>query len=202
LQTTDNIGRREDLLNSLGVPEHSKLVISVGSVRRAKNYVGAIAGVAAARAILADGPPVHYLVCGEQSHDMPAATKAVRQLQAADWVHFLGTRQDITAILAHSDCFLNSSYHESFGLAVLEALCAGLPCVLSNIPANLKFAANMPGCYIADANDASLFGAAIAQCLRMPLRKDHLQRDREPRLAAYSIDACARHYLDYYEQLV
>lgn len=202
LQTTDDVGRREDLLDSLGVPQQSKLVVSVGSVRRAKNYVGAIAGVAAARALLADGPPVHYLICGEQSNDMPAASQAVRQFQATDWIHFLGTRQDITAILAHSDCFLNSSYHESFGLAVLEALCAGLPCVLSNIPANLKFAANMPGCYIADANDASLLGAALAKCLGTPLGKDSLQRDRQPHLAAYSIDACARHYLEYYQQLV
>ena len=48
-------------------------------------------------------------------------------------VQFLGARDDIPAILAASDLLLHPSYSESAGMAILEALVAGLPVITSGV---------------------------------------------------------------------
>jgi glycosyltransferase involved in cell wall biosynthesis len=47
----------------------------------------------------------------------------------------LGPRRDVPAILAAADVFVLSSKRETFGLAPLEAMAAGVPVVASDLPA-------------------------------------------------------------------
>jgi glycosyltransferase involved in cell wall biosynthesis len=42
-------------------------------------------------------------------------------------VTFLGTRKDVPNILASLDCFIYSSDHDTFGIAVVEAMAMGVP---------------------------------------------------------------------------
>jgi glycosyltransferase involved in cell wall biosynthesis len=44
-----------------------------------------------------------------------------------DCVHFIGSRQDVPAILQHIDAFVYSTDHDTFGIAVIEAIATGLP---------------------------------------------------------------------------
>ena len=44
-----------------------------------------------------------------------------------DNVHFLGGRADVPAILQNIDAFVYSTDHDTFGIAVVEAMAAGLP---------------------------------------------------------------------------
>ncbi|MGH2403371.1 MAG: glycosyltransferase [bacterium] len=50
-------------------------------------------------------------------------------------IQFLGERHDVLALLAAADVFIFPSLFEGFGVAFLEALRAGRPCVASRIPA-------------------------------------------------------------------
>jgi glycosyltransferase involved in cell wall biosynthesis len=45
----------------------------------------------------------------------------------SDCVHFLGTRKDVPAILTQMDAFIYSTEHDTFGIAVVEAIAAGVP---------------------------------------------------------------------------
>ncbi|GHU74562.1 hypothetical protein AGMMS49992_16360 [Clostridia bacterium] len=47
-------------------------------------------------------------------------------------VIFLGIRQDVHRILSAFDVFVFPSKYEGFGIALLEAQAAGLPCVVSD----------------------------------------------------------------------
>lgn len=49
-----------------------------------------------------------------------------------DKVLFLGVRNDVPAILRQSDAFLYSTDHDTFGIAVVEALACGLPVFVNN----------------------------------------------------------------------
>lgn len=51
----------------------------------------------------------------------------------ADNIHFLGKIQDVTPILAKLDVFVLPSIYEGFGISLIEAMAAGLPCIASNI---------------------------------------------------------------------
>lgn len=49
-----------------------------------------------------------------------------------DCVHFVGSRGDVPAILQHSDGFVYASEHDSFGIAVVEAVASGLPTLVND----------------------------------------------------------------------
>lgn len=44
-----------------------------------------------------------------------------------DNVHFLGARNDVPAILSYLDAFIYSTEHDTFGIAVVEAIAVGIP---------------------------------------------------------------------------
>lgn len=49
-------------------------------------------------------------------------------------VHFLGARSDVPALLRQMDGFVYSTDHDTFGIAVVEAMAAGLPIVVNDWP--------------------------------------------------------------------
>ncbi|MDH3590575.1 MAG: N-acetyl-alpha-D-glucosaminyl L-malate synthase BshA [Planctomycetota bacterium] len=56
-----------------------------------------------------------------------------KELGVADRVHALGQRSAIEQVLPCADLFLLPSEQESFGLAALEAMACGVPCLTSNV---------------------------------------------------------------------
>lgn len=51
-----------------------------------------------------------------------------------DNVHFLGTRENVPALLQTMDGFVYSSRNDTFGIAVIEAIASGLPIVVNDHP--------------------------------------------------------------------
>ena len=51
-----------------------------------------------------------------------------------DYVHFVGSRGDIPAILQHCDGFVYSTKCDTFGIAVIEAIASGLPVLVNDWP--------------------------------------------------------------------
>lgn len=49
-----------------------------------------------------------------------------------DNVHFMGARSDVPAVLKTMDGFVYSTVHDTFGIAVVEAIAAGLPIVVND----------------------------------------------------------------------
>jgi N-acetyl-alpha-D-glucosaminyl L-malate synthase BshA len=61
-----------------------------------------------------------------------SAEELCRKLDTCDDVHFVGKQEQMEDILAIADLFLLTSQYESFGLAALEAMAAGVPVVSTN----------------------------------------------------------------------
>ena len=51
-----------------------------------------------------------------------------------DYVHFMGVREDVPALLKSMDGFVYSSRNDTFGIAVIEAIACGLPVVVNDHP--------------------------------------------------------------------
>jgi glycosyltransferase involved in cell wall biosynthesis len=69
---------------------------------------------------------------GELKDDIVAL---IKQYGLSDCVKLLGARRDVHRVLQAFDVFVFPSLYEGFGIVVLEAQAAGLPCVISsNIP--------------------------------------------------------------------
>jgi N-acetyl-alpha-D-glucosaminyl L-malate synthase BshA len=61
--------------------------------------------------------------------ERPVAENLGRDLGLGDDMRFVGKQEQIEEILAVSDLFLLASEYESFGLAALEAMAAGVPVI-------------------------------------------------------------------------
>lgn len=75
--------------------------------------------------------PSKLLLVGD-GPDRPAAESLCRDLGLLDDMRFVGKQEQIEEILAIADLFLLTSDYESFGLAALEAMAAGVPVISTN----------------------------------------------------------------------
>jgi glycosyltransferase involved in cell wall biosynthesis len=78
--------------------------------------------------------PVHILHVGEQRNSPQAETRAWEMLDDRHRAHHLGKRDDVPALLAASDQLLLPSLYEGYPLVAMEALCASVPILASDVP--------------------------------------------------------------------
>lgn len=107
-------------------------------------------------------------------------------------------REEVYALLATSDCYLSTSSSEGMPVAVLEAMAAGLPLVLSDIPPHREIT-DGTGARFADVGDSEAFAVALRDLAALvPEERAELGRALRKHVAAnYSLDA----YLEAYEYL-
>ncbi|WNO77160.1 glycosyltransferase [Streptomyces sp. AM8-1-1] len=119
----------------LGIPPDAFVVGGVGRLVSGKRFDVLVRAVAAL-------PGARLLVAGDGPELTTLNTLAAR-LDAADRIRFLGEcdahagvgAPAVPALLSAMDVFVSASREEAFGLAVVEALAAGLPVLHSTCPA-------------------------------------------------------------------
>jgi glycosyltransferase involved in cell wall biosynthesis len=92
--------------------------------------------------VFARVPEAHFVFAGGHAEDAARIYEECvdycREQGIAGRVHFLGTRPDVAGVLGALDLFVFSSRKDSFGVAVVEAMLAGVPAVVSDIGALLE----------------------------------------------------------------
>src|SRR5687767_9694635 len=78
-----------------------------------------------------DKIPSRLMLVGD-GPERPAAENLCRDLNLCDEIRFVGKQEQMEDILAIADLFLLPSEYESFGLAALEAMAAGVPVITTN----------------------------------------------------------------------
>ncbi|WFB10348.1 glycosyltransferase [Streptomyces sp. LX-29] len=131
-------GARAAARNRLDLGEHDFVVGGVGRLVPDKRFdllVRAVAAVPQARLLLIGDGPERATLCALA--DRLGARRRIRLLGERDGaVGTTGDRAaDIPGLLAAMDVFVSPSSQESFGLAVVEALAAGLPVLHIACPA-------------------------------------------------------------------
>jgi len=105
-----------------------RLAIFIGRLNPIKNLEAAIDALA-----LPGGTSFHLVVCGDGPADYTASLKARAEVRnVADritWLGFVSGSKKSDA-LAAGDIYIQASFSESFGMAAVEAVSAGLPAVL------------------------------------------------------------------------
>ena len=122
---------RPAVRRSLGVSPAEPLIGTVGSLVPLRNHALLLS---AARRVLAQAPEARFVLVGDGSEG-PRLQAMARELGIAERVIFTGERRDIPEVLSALDIFALSCDTEGFGLAVLEAMAAGLPIVATRVGA-------------------------------------------------------------------
>lgn len=165
----------------------------------------------------ARGLPARLLLIGD-GPDIPQCHEEATRLGIADRVTFLGRQERVNELLAASDVFLLPSLEESFGLAALEAMAAGVPVIASRVGGLPEVIGPdpVPGVAAADAapalGEGGLLYAASDQAgmtdgLRRlltdhPLRAELGQQARRRAFALFSSEAVVPRYEDYYRRVL
>jgi len=76
--------------------------------------------------------PARLFLIGD-GEAMASVHNLTRSLGLQGKVEFLGLQESVACILPRTDLFLLNSSHESFGLAVLEAMACGVPAVTTRV---------------------------------------------------------------------
>ena len=120
---------RQTLRKTLGLPPDKRLFVFVGALGdRRKGFDTLFAAWQAA------GPEFRAaaeLVVVGQGAELPAWQRRAAELPGESSIRFLGFRRDVPDILRAGDALVAPTRYEAYGLAVQEALCCGLPAIVS-----------------------------------------------------------------------
>jgi len=120
------------------------------------------------------------------------------ELKIDERVTFAGTRSDVGNWLARADVFVLSSRSEGLPIAMLEAMAAGLPMILSDVGGIRETVGHLPGVLLVPAESVEALESALIEFSR--------RRTELPALGEISRDYVASHFsaermADEYERL-
>ena len=192
LPPSDEVRKTTRLAMNIACDEH--VIVSVGNCARVKNHTSLIEALAL---LPAEKRPL-YLHVGHEEVGEPERQLA-RQLGIADYVRFVGPLADVRPALYAADVFVMPSLSEGFGVAVVEAMAAALPSILTDVPGLKDFRKITDGAIYASPNATSI-SKAIINILSMPASERLLlgksaARDMQRN---YSIDIGLGRYVEIY----
>jgi len=126
---THDPNARARVRQAYGFAEHETVVLSVGALVERKGHRTLLQ---AASQLREQGIRLRYLVCGEGALRVNLETEAQALGLARDAL-FAGFCADVPGALAAADLFVHVPLHEGLGVAVIEALAAGVPVVASRV---------------------------------------------------------------------
>jgi glycosyltransferase involved in cell wall biosynthesis len=179
---------------------HQFYLLTVGGVSAVKDLLTAVRATAALRAQGCDA----VLISAGALADHAYVDLVRREIEAAalkDAVCLLGPRRDVADLLGHCDLFVFPSTHEGMGIALAEAMLAGLPCVVSDLPV-LRGVGGDEVIYVPPGSPAEL-AAQIRGLLDDPDRRRDLgQRARAAAEVRFDSKSSAARLRELYEQVV
>ncbi|MFE9251097.1 glycosyltransferase [Streptomyces sp. NPDC007088] len=167
----------------LGLPEDAYLLGGVGRLVPGKRFDALVEALAAL-------PPEHHLVLVGGGPEEGRLRALARRLGCERRVHLAGERDaaGLRELLCAMDVFVSPSGEEAFGLAVVEALAAGLPALYARCPA----VEDLPPAAAPGAHRVGGSPAALADALRWGRASGygHGLPDR----ARFPVPEAVRHY--------
>jgi glycosyltransferase involved in cell wall biosynthesis len=130
----DRFGAGVPIREALGLAPEDFVVGMVSQVAKRK---GIHIFLDAAAALIPRYPNVVFVIAGaagddEEEYDKKVRARA-RQPEFQGRVRFLGARSDVPDVLASYDMFCHTARAEPLGIAVIEAMAAGLPIVAAAV---------------------------------------------------------------------
>ena len=147
-----------------GIRPTEQIILAVGALAERKGHHTVLQAAAQLRQ---QGLVLRYLICGDGSL-RDALVQEARTLGVAENVHFLGFCSDIVSYLAVTDVFVHVPLWEGLGVAVIEALAAGLPVIASRVGGIPELITHEHSGLLIAPQDPAALAAAIERLVRNP----------------------------------
>lgn len=175
-------------------------VVQVANVRPQKDHAMMLRAMAR---IVEQEPKAHLLLVGNCAHEGYGAEVRglVAKMGLEKSVSFLGSREDVGAVLRACDVGVLSSASEGLPVALLEYGAAGLAAVCTDV-GDCRKVVNGCGLLVRPGDDAAM-AEAVLELLRDPVRRAEMgERLRARVRGEWSRDAAVRKLKEVYETVV
>lgn len=189
-----NVDRKEKRA-SIGIPEDSTLCIVVGDLNDNKNVETLI------KALPGTSPTVHYIICGFGPNETKLKSMA-EKLRVADRCHFLGYRSDVKELYLASDVFLFASKREGLPRSTMEAMLAGLPCVVSKIRGNVDLIDDNKGGVLVPPKDSIAYASALNKLASDKALREQYGRYNHQRVQEFDIEKVKQQMFEIYKEYI
>lgn len=184
---------RTAVRDRLGIAADVTVAIVVANLIHYKGHADLLEGLAKVR----DGLPANFKVlCIGRDEGALAALEATRSRLGLDaLVSFLGVRNDVPALLAASDLSILPSHEEGFSNAVIEAMYAGLPLIVTDVGGNPEAVVDGETGLVVPARSPALLGQAVGRLAGdAALRRRFGEAGRVRARARFSLAGCVDRY--------
>lgn len=135
--------------------------------------------------------------------DRSDCERLCRELDLCDGVKFLGKQEGLVEILTSCDVFLIPSQSESFGLAALEAMAAGLPVVSSSVGGLPELVKHNETGFIAEIGDVDRMAKYVIDLLRNEKKYELFSRNaRERAVDKFDTSKIIPLYESFYDEVL
>ncbi|HBF19504.1 MAG TPA: N-acetyl-alpha-D-glucosaminyl L-malate synthase BshA, partial [Cryomorphaceae bacterium] len=128
------------------------------------------------------------------------ARQQAQELGIGDKVKFLGKTSEVVRVLCISDLFLLPSEAESFGLAALEAMAAGVPVISSNTGGIPEVNINGVTGFTADVGDVDRMAEKALYILQGDARLYQFGRQARQQAEKFSLEQIGPKYFELYQE--
>jgi glycosyltransferase involved in cell wall biosynthesis len=181
----------------LGILDDERVVTVVGSLYAVKGHRYLLE---AAPRILRACPSTVFLIAGRGDLDA-ALREQARSLGIESRVRFLGLRQDVPALLAIGDVFVQPSLSEGLSIAILEAMAAARAVVTTRVGGNPELVVDGQTGLLVEPADAGALAAAVTRVLADPPEARRLGDNGLARVQSrFTIEAMVREYEVVYDE--
>jgi glycosyltransferase involved in cell wall biosynthesis len=154
---------REEFRRSLGLEDSTKIVGFVGRLAPQKRLKDLLWSFELLTNL--EHKHVAFVIAGDgpQRRELEGFARNIRCL---DRVRFLGHREDAASLVSLFDVFWLASDFEGQSNSLLEAMASGVPCVVSDIPANVELVTHEQTGLVVPTGDRVGFTKAADRLLR------------------------------------
>jgi glycosyltransferase involved in cell wall biosynthesis len=155
--------------------------------------------LAAAGVLAAKGLSFHVVIAGEGSQ-RESLEKEIRRRGLQSCVTLLGHESDVPGFLANLDVFVMPSRSEGFGIALLEALASGLPCVGTRVGGIPELVGGQTGLLVPPEDPEELANAMAR--LSSPGFRATVAAGSQEVAGRFSLERCAQRFTAIYRELL
>jgi len=187
---------KKDIYEKWGLSNDKFYIGMVATFKRQKDHITLLRAI---KILSQKHPEIRVLLIGDGPLDKKLREE-VSLLGITDQVHFMGLlkRQDVYQVLHILDVSIMTSLFEGFCNAIVEAMAAGLPVLVSDIP-TLKEVVGDAGLYFSTGDPVDLAGKLEQLIINEDTRTEYGELARERCLMLYDVEKAIDKYEEVYK---
>lgn len=143
------------------------------------------------------------IVGGGSADEFRRVLGRISQLRLTDRVKLPGVlpQSELPKIYSNSDCIVAPSFHETFGLAVLEAAACETPAIAADVDGLRAIVVNGETGYLIDERDAQLYADKIVELMGNDKVRSEMSKAARKRAETLSWDATVSGLVNVYNRI-